>query len=341
MHNSFRRKRACATHKMCSCSVIIMSLLQVGSSCHACGIIDFLPFTCPSCQQTFCTSHIHQHACASTSTSSTLNQIPRNTSTVKKTLCPVKECERPTIEAIAGIGDGGEGIAKDVRCHGCGQAFCVVYGFSQLSSSSVFADILRFSHRAQDKHSCVSPADYNSRQEAAEARKVAARAIISKNFPNMANKSIPKPPPPKDVVRVRPLSPERLPPSLRPAIGADTSNTTRGSSETPVSAKTAVKTKAEKLAEIHVRKIRSLAKPLIARTGGVSDDLERRFFEWGSDASGSGGNVQKWVQTGKWTGGVLERSWVESVSHPFPYLVKWGAAVDFVSRLHLAERCWM
>lgn len=76
-------------------------------------------------------------------------------------------------------------------------------------------------------------------------------------------------------------------------------------------AKTTVrsKTKEEKLWDIHVRKIRSLAAPLRGAPSDVGNQ-ERRYFEWGV---GSVDGVKAWEGGGKWSGKV-ERNWVLAVS---------------------------
>lgn len=98
-----------------------MSLLDVGAQCYACTLIDFLPFPCPTCSHTFCANHIHGHGCASP-------DRPAGPSVKRRRgVCARQACENETIESIGGLEKGldGEGIARQVRCPGCAEAFCI------------------------------------------------------------------------------------------------------------------------------------------------------------------------------------------------------------------------
>jgi len=102
------------------------------------------------------------------------------------------------------------------------------------------------------------------------------------------------------VVKQRPPSPERLPPSLQ-------SQTLTPSPPPSDTVKAKSKSKAEKLLEIELRKLRSLAKPLDPK---MRADGERRFFQW---AVGSTADIEVWKEKGKidkkW-----EKVWVLAVS---------------------------
>lgn len=75
----------------------------------------------------------------------------------------------------------------------------------------------------------------------------------------------------------------------------------------------AVKTKAEKLRELEVKKLRSLAKPLDAK---MRADGQRRFFEWGT---GTTNDIRCWEESGK-LAKKLEKVWVPQVStNPLPF----------------------
>ena len=104
--------------------------------------------------------------------------------------------------------------------------------------------------------------------------------------------------PKKDDTRVRPTSPPRLPPSLQPAPAPEPIPQTEKKR----------KTTAEKMYDIHVRKLRSLAKPLDGKQRPIE---ERRFFEWTVDLEGKG--IKGWGESGKYEG-KLERAWVHTVS---------------------------
>jgi hypothetical protein len=75
-----------------------------------------------------------------------------------------------------------------------------------------------------------------------------------------------------------------------------------------VKTNTTTKSKAEKMYEIELRKLRSLAKPLHCKMQATG---ERRFFQWGLGVSE---DVKKWEGGGKidkkW-----EKVWVPVVSH--------------------------
>lgn len=108
-----------------------MSLLDIGKACNVCSTVDFLPFTCPYCSLTLCRAHVHSHQCQAgpgTAATTTTEQNPTAgpSSFRRQAFCEVMRCERPSIEAIGGReGDLlGEGVAKQVRCGGCGGAYC-------------------------------------------------------------------------------------------------------------------------------------------------------------------------------------------------------------------------
>ncbi|GFZ47883.1 hypothetical protein JCM24511_05630 [Saitozyma sp. JCM 24511] len=271
-------------------------ILSVGSRCSVCPLVDFLPFTCPHCAQTFCSDHIRTHACPDTSTAST-SAGPSTAAWSKQTRCPVQGCERVTIESVAGItadADGGTSsgqvadIAKEVRCPGCGGAFCVV-------------------HRQQAAHACSAPEDFNDRHEAFLLRRSHAQEVLARTFPDQAARSIPKPPPQRDVVRPPPsatTSGGRLGPSPDlPPTAVSSGTTSQTQTQVPAQTQSKTKSKAEKLYDMHLRKLRSLAKPLDSK----QRDGDKRFFEWGT---GDVENARKWADSGKWERGKLERSWV-------------------------------
>jgi hypothetical protein len=102
----------------------------------------------------------------------------------------------------------------------------------------------------------------------------------------------------------------RPPPAMTTSRGSDQPPTAVSSSsttQTQIQDNGKTKSKAEKLYDMHLRKLRSLAKPLDPKRR----DGEKRFFEWGI---GDVQNARKWADSGKWEGGKLERSWVLQVS---------------------------
>ncbi|KAK8847557.1 hypothetical protein IAR55_005416 [Kwoniella newhampshirensis] len=279
-----------------------MSILSPGTRCTGCALIDFLPITCPRCSLPYCAQHIHSHVCTASSQDDpskdedvAVGRLGRG-----KMSCEMRECERESIESVAGLASGsgsgmGEGeevkIAREVRCSGCGGAFCVL-------------------HRAQTSHTCPAPLVHNERHDAFLTRRERAQQVIGQHFPEHKGKVVPKPPPAREIVRKRPSSPERLPPSLQQptASGSDSSIATSSRGDGSSSITTVRKTKAEKMWEIHVRKIRMGAQPLIPGGGGAGTDTEKRFFEWGTDLDRS--RVEGWKTQGqKWVA-KLDRVWV-------------------------------
>lgn len=110
----------------------------------------------------------------------------------------------------------------------------------------------------------------------------------------------------KDVVKKPRIEEDNLPPSVQPAQSASIATPETAQEETKMEKK--VKSKAEKLWGIHLRKVRSTA----TRLGGGANipDTEKIFFEWGIDLTGA--KVKTWK--GKWDT-KLERAWVGEVSH--------------------------
>ncbi|OCF45758.1 hypothetical protein I317_00246 [Kwoniella heveanensis CBS 569] len=294
-----------------------MSILSPGARCSVCPLVDFLPLTCQYCTLPYCSTHIGTHRCPadlpagpSRSSPAAALALPGKLDRGKKG-CEVDGCERESIESIAGLGmaadiDNGrtESIAREVRCAGCGGAYCVI-------------------HRSQTSHKCSAPLDYNERHDAFLQRREKAREVIAQRFPDHAGRVIAKPPPQRDVVRVKPASGDDVAAS---SFTAATAATPTPISDPPpqLQLSTKTKTKADKLWDIHLRKIRSSAEPLLKASRSSlsdSDSQSRRFFEWTVDlspASGLGKNgggsgrakVDAWMKSGKIGGGKVERVWV-------------------------------
>jgi len=289
-----------------------MSILSVGSRCAICATVDFLPSTCQTCLQLFCGVHLLSHPCASQSNPT---QLGGPSSFRLKSVCEREGCDRPRIEAIAGIevdseessGSGDVKIAKQVRCHACGGAFCTMY----LSYSHSYHPKhqrrdqahVASRHRAQTNHGCSAPLDFTARQDAAILRKARAQDVLARTMPAHQGKVIAKPPPGRDVERIRPTP---IPKLSQPSSNADAAAMMAASA--PEEEKSMAKSRAEKLYETHLRKVRSLAKPLNSRQKGEG---ERRFFEWAVDERGEG--FEKWEKDGKWDG-KTERVWIMSVT---------------------------
>ncbi len=103
------------------------SLLSVGQRCCTphCNVVDFLPILCPTCERTFCSSHIHgqDHECfqSSSQTKTTSRDF------VVAAKCHLEGCDAVTMEA-AGLTRRSDvevaPIGREVRCFGCQEAFC-------------------------------------------------------------------------------------------------------------------------------------------------------------------------------------------------------------------------
>lgn len=162
--------------------------------------------------------------------------------------------------------------------------------------------LIDFRHRAQTAHSCTAPLAHQVRHDASIVRKANARAILGKTFPDQVGRVIPKPPPAKEDSR-KPPSRQHPPKTVIPELGM--MNDPGSSGDTAQTAKP-VKTKEDKLWDVHVRKVRSLATPLLAESKATG---ERVFFEYGL---GSSEDVKQWEEGGTWAGKV-DRSWVAAV----------------------------
>ena len=126
-------------------------------------------------------------------------------------------------------------------------------------------------------------------------------------MPQHVGKVITKPPPPRDIKR---RQPERFTSTSTP------STSTIVDSSVPQQVVKKEKSKAEKLFDIQLWKLRSLARPLDLTQKGEG---ERRFFEWGVDQLAKG--VAKWEKEGKWDGKV-ERVWVFAVGPARQWVVQ-------------------
>ncbi|WWC86739.1 uncharacterized protein L201_001617 [Kwoniella dendrophila CBS 6074] len=273
-----------------------MSIISQGSKCTLCSLVDFLPFTCQECSLVYCKEHISSplHQCLIKSLEGSTSYSKPGKLNRGKKLCGFSGCERESIESIAGIGlSGKEEIAKEIRCTGCQRAYCV-------------------EHRLQISHNCTAPLDHNVRHDAFLERRLKAKALISKQFPEYKDRIIPKPPPGKDVDIRQKLE------SKDPSNTASTSLHTQKQSQTTISSSEAsspnipqpkvvevqvepikpkAKSKAEKLWDIHLKKIRMTSEPLNKGSSTLSESIERVFFEWQIDLTQN--KVKNWKVIGK------------------------------------------
>lgn len=126
----------------------------------------------------------------------------------------------------------------------------------------------------QDHHNCTAPRDRDRYQIALAERKAFAKDTLSKAFPDLAGRVIPKPPPGRDVVREPPAAPAAQPPVTETVT-------------VPITQPQ--QTKVKKLRALSVRKIKSLARPLDAKAP-VDNQV---YFSWEVDEKGD--HVRKWM----------------------------------------------
>ncbi|EIW71110.1 hypothetical protein TREMEDRAFT_27039 [Tremella mesenterica DSM 1558] len=263
-----------------------MSLLNIGTRCTSCPSVDFLPLTCPDCLGPFCSLHIQTHECPESASSSSQSTQSQEVGKVKRrrVRCPIQGCGKVTIQAVAGVEDD-EGVGKEVRCEGCGVAFCVC-------------------HRQQDQHSCPAPSSHTARERATQERKERAQQILQLHFPGTTSKPRPTLPPQKDVDIKRKLPSTTVDQTVTSSSSSSSSaSKLHEPRDVSVEDKEGVKvvkttTKAAKIHQLHLRKLRSLAEPL-ERPKGVE---EMRYFEW--CLCTDHGKVKSWLYTGKWEGEV-------------------------------------
>ncbi|RXK40894.1 hypothetical protein M231_01742 [Tremella mesenterica] len=190
----------------------------------------------------------------------------------------------PRAQAVAGVEDD-EGVGKEVRCEGCGVAFCVC-------------------HRQQDQHSCPAPSSHTARERATQERKERAQQILQLHFPGTTSKPRPTLPPQKDVDIKRKLPSTTVDQTVTSSSSSSSSaSKLHEPRDVSVEDKEGVKvvkttTKAEKIHQLRLRKLRSLAEPL-ERPKGVE---KMRYFEW--CLCTDHGKVKSWLYTGKWEGEV-------------------------------------
>ena len=175
-------------------------------------------------------------------------------------------------------------------------AHCVFYPLSEHAHPSDRR------HRSQDAHDCSAPRSYNVLGDAALQRKEKAREVLMKHFPDQPIREIEKPiAHNRDPKRLGQGVLEESPPS---AVTTSTPNLDEVKPKT--------KTKEDKVWEIHVKKVKMSAKPLIP---SQKDDGDRRFFELKSGVVDPA-EVIKWKDVGKMSG-VLEKVWVNGVRSSF------------------------
>jgi len=153
-------------------------------------------------------------------------------------------------------------------------------------------------HRAQTSHDCSAPLDFNARHDAAVLRKARAQEVMARTMPEHAGRVVAKPPSGRDDERISPPKPSG--PSKKSSVETETAIV-------PEKVETKVKSKAEKVYEIRLRKLRSLANPLDPMQMG-GEGREKRFFELGVDGRGEG--LLSWQKEGKLK---VERVWITAV----------------------------
>lgn len=126
---------------------------------------------------------------------------------------------------------------------------------SQLITTGLLTDS---SHRSQNAHNCEAPREDTARQDATQARIERAKEVMSKHFPNAANRERLKMPPQVDKKREPPKPEQRpVPPSVQQA---DSTAAPAPTAAAPMPA--ATPSAEDKVFKLHCMKTRSLAKPL-------------------------------------------------------------------------------
>ncbi|CAK9786882.1 hypothetical protein CC85DRAFT_331550 [Cutaneotrichosporon oleaginosum] len=204
-----------------------MSLLDIGARCHACALVDFLPFSCPGCSKVFCREHVQTHDCPTPAAAR-----PEWRKRLRG-ICAYGGCDEETIESIGGLEGSADDVAREVRCT-CGNAYCV-------------------KHRSQEAHECGAPRALHARQVAAAVRREKAAEVLARHFPGHTKERLGIP---KQVDRTRTGSPPRSEQSgAAPTVAAPPPPR-----ESPVPPATL--TADDKLYKLHQIKTRSLARPL-------------------------------------------------------------------------------
>ncbi|WWC59636.1 uncharacterized protein I303_102195 [Kwoniella dejecticola CBS 10117] len=206
-----------------------MSILTPGSRCTLCPLVDFLPYTCPSCNLVYCRKHIQSplHQCIEASlqaSTSTSNGRPGKLDRGKR-LCGFKGCQRESIESIAGYvaDDPSSGTGTGAVTEGGNEGSAAGVGKSKGKGGGKGEneDILAIAkqvrcagcgvsfcveHRSQSTHECPAPLDHNVRHDAFLEPRQKAREVVARQFPEYKDRVIAKPPPAKDVIRRDPAT---------------------------------------------------------------------------------------------------------------------------------------
>lgn len=90
-----------------------MEFPNLGKSCswHLCKTLDFLPFTCVSCNQIFCKEHFHQYSHNCTS----LNQEKNSPVPTKSFICFNQDCNNVS--------------SVEMLCPKCSKHFCLLHRY--------------------------------------------------------------------------------------------------------------------------------------------------------------------------------------------------------------------
>ncbi|KZV91609.1 hypothetical protein EXIGLDRAFT_836993 [Exidia glandulosa HHB12029] len=132
-----------------------MALVQQGSRCATCGIVDFLPIVCTACTNEYCRDHIHQHVC--TPAPAQPATPDRDAPVTHLARCALESCDNPSLDSMSS--------QSSVLCDACKLAFCAY-------------------HREPASHNCVPLP-----QEPVPQRNAEAHALLRRYFLDIPQRS--------------------------------------------------------------------------------------------------------------------------------------------------------
>ncbi|KAJ3770936.1 hypothetical protein FB446DRAFT_646151 [Lentinula raphanica] len=133
-------------------------LLNVGKCCFICSEVDFLPTSCPHCQNKFCKDHIplEAHSCP------LAHRTDSTDSFTKLQRCNLDGCNNLSLNASSSS-------SSEPTCTACQGSFCV-------------------GHREPVSHNC----SFKEGAPKLPQRNETARALLSKNFAQPSSKTVVK-----------------------------------------------------------------------------------------------------------------------------------------------------
>lgn len=94
-----------------------------------CFLVDLLPLICPACRQPFCSTHFPAPASHDCIAAGRVLSSPAGSGVkwIAQERCAVDQCAKIALESAgrtANSEQDGVVIGKQIRCDGCGRAFC-------------------------------------------------------------------------------------------------------------------------------------------------------------------------------------------------------------------------